>query len=129
MIDIYQIEDTIKEIERKDPLSLFDCQNLASLYTVKDFYLKNSNFGNSFNNSENSVQTELNDILPQYKNYCDVKRQYQMGQVSEKAVIQSMDYVCREIKQFLKVLYSSTDTPVEREKIKQMIIDLQGTFK
>jgi hypothetical protein len=68
-----------------------------------------------------SLERELNDILPQYKNYCAVKRQYQLGQATDDLVVVSMRQVCKEVKEFLLILYQHTDTKIDRNMIKRML--------
>ena len=114
MLNITEIDNTITELENGDT-TFANCQRLASLYIVRD----------KFSNSTNAVEHELSDILPQYKNYCAVKRKYQLNELTVDAVINSIDGVCKEIQEFIETLYGSTDTPNERERIQQMIQNLQ----
>lgn len=44
---------------------------------------------------------------------------------TDEAVYIAMSAVCKEIKEFVQTLYSGTDTPKERELIKQMIKEIQ----
>lgn len=102
MLDIEQVSDTIKELEQSD--TTFDnCIKLASLYIVRNNY------------PTDDVSTELDDILPQYKRYCTIKRNYQLGNLSKDAVISAMDKVCKEITEFINSLYSHTDMQEERD--------------
>ena len=102
MLDIQQITDTISELEQGD--TTFDnCIKLASLYMVRDNY------------PTDVIVEELDDILPQYKRYCDIKKEYQLGNTSKDNVIVAMDKVCKEIKEFLNTLYSYTDIQEERD--------------
>ena len=112
-MDLADINKTIKELEN-DSTTFENCGKLASLYLVRDHF------------NDNKVQEELNDILPQYSKYVDIKYRYQLGEVSEKAVENQIKKVCREITEFIKTLYSCTDMPIEREYIKNMIGGLQN---
>ena len=56
----------------------------------------------------------------------DIKKRYQLGEVSEKLVAKQMKLVCKEVSEFLHQLYSSTDLPEEREVFKSMVIGLQS---
>ena len=77
MINLNDITTTIKELESGN--TTFDsCMKLAALYTVRD------------NLGENRVTQEMQDILPQYKNYCNVKRRYQMHEIGEAVMFDSM---------------------------------------
>ena len=94
---------------------------LASLYIVRD-HLKPV----EKNVINKDVTKELNDILPQYKQYCDIKRRYQMHELTAEAVIQSLRLVCKEIDEFIHILYSSTDMEEERIQIREEIQRLQS---
>ena len=130
MLSLEEINNTIEDLENGS--TTFDaCAKLASLYIVRDNLLhKQTETGEQKEESqlEDHVESELNDILPQYKTYCEVKRRYQLNEVTEKAVYTSMQDVCREIHEFISILYSSTDTTKEREMIKNLIDQLHGTF-
>ena len=112
-MNLVDINRTIQELEQ-DSTTFENCYKLASLYIVKD----------KFNSGK--VQNELNDILPQYMKYVDIKRRYQLGEISEKAVENQIKKVCQEISEFISVLYTSTDMPIERKYIKNMIGGLQS---
>ena len=73
---------------------------------------------------QNPVEQEVREILPQYEKYCSVKRMFQMREIGEQAVFESMAIVCLEIEEFINTLYSSTDTDTERQIIKGMLGNL-----
>ena len=75
-----------------------------------------------------STEKELIDILPSYLDYIDMKREYQMGNISEGRVIKSLKFVCIEIEEFLLTLYSSTDMNKERKCIKDMVNSISTKF-
>lgn len=108
-MELKDINRTISELEQ-DSTTFENCEKLASLYIVRD----------NFN------QDEVEDILPQYIKYMDIKKRYQLGEVSEKLVAKQMKLVCKEVSEFLHQLYSSTDLPEEREVFKSMVIGLQS---
>lgn len=110
------INDLIEELENGDT-SLSNIRNLSALYNVKSHLLGTNNF--------DSTTKELGDILPSYLGYINVKRKYQLQETTEDAVYINMKQLCREIKEFIQSLYSGTDTPKERELIKQMIKEIQ----
>ena len=113
MIDLNEIEDTIKDIENKNT-TLDNCRILADMLIIEHFYkIKTDN-----------VENELNDILPQYQRYREIKRKYQLQEVTENAVINAIYNVCRELSEFIYTLYSSTDTQAERDAIVDMIAHL-----
>ena len=115
MINIDDINATIKELEAGN--TTFDsCMKLAALYTVKDKL------------SENTVTQEVQTILPQYRDYCAVKRRYQMHEIGESIMFDSMQSVCAEMSEFISTVYSNTDTTVERALILNMLQRLVQTF-
>ena len=121
MLNLQEINETIEQLE--NGATTFDtCSKLASLYIVRD------NLTKTQEPVYNKVETELNDILPQYRMYCEVKRKYQLKELTDQAVYLAMQDVCTEIREFIQTLYSSTDTPQEREMIRNLINQLQGTF-
>ena len=112
-MNIQEIDRMIDELETSET-SLSNVRNLSALYVVKDNLTK----GNDV------VTDELKDILPSYVKYIEVKRRYQLKEISEESVYINMKQLCREIKEFIKTLYSCTDTPRERDIIKQMIEEI-----
>lgn len=118
MLNLEEINEAIYQLENGS--TTYDtCSKLASLYIVKDKLI------NPLPSMVDRVETELNDILPQYKMYCTVKRKYQLNELTEKAVYLAMQDVCTEIKEFIQTLYSGTDTQEERNMIKELIYNLQ----
>lgn len=113
MLNLDEINNTIAELENGN--TTFDtCSKLASLYVVRDKLMT----------GETKVEKELNDILPQYKAYCEVKKKYQQYELPEIAIQAAMKDVCIEIKEFIYTLYSGTDTVEERKQLKEMLKDL-----
>lgn len=106
--------EIIKELQESS-LTPSNVRNLSALINVRE-YLQNVT-----QSVPDSLERELNDILPQYKNYCAVKRQYQLGQATDDLVVVSMRQVCKEVKEFLLILYQNTDTKIERNMIKRML--------
>lgn len=49
-----------------------------------------------------------------------------MGEISEAAIEKQVKAVCKEVEEFIRTLYSSTDMPIEREYIKKMVNGLQN---
>ena len=116
-----EINNTIENLENSS--TTFDnCMKLASLYIVRTEHQK------AITDVGKQVESELNDILPQYRLYCQVKRKYQLHELPDTSVQLAMKDVCREIQEFIHTLYSSTDMPEERELIKNLINNLHGAF-
>lgn len=116
MIDIDIIEQTIDELEHGDT-TFFNCQNLASLYIVRE-HLKRTN-----------LDKELYDVIPAYKKYCSVKKSYQVNEMPEEAIVQSISTVCKELKDFIIKLYNNTDSEAERICIINTLSELYDTHK
>ena len=116
MLNITTINDLIDELENGDT-SLSNIRNLSALYNVKTHLLGSNNY--------DSTTKELKDILPSYLQYIETKRKYQLKETTEEAVYINMKELCKEIKEFIQTLYSGTDTPKEREMIKQLIREIQ----
>lgn len=75
-----------------------------------------------------STLKELNDILPSYLDYINIKRRYQMKETTIDNVLIQLNNVCNEIGEFLKTLYASTDTQEERDYIHKLINYLKEAF-
>lgn len=110
-MNIHDVNTTIQKLEQGET-TFENCQKLASLYIIRDKYI-------------GETEKELNDILPQYKKYVDIKRKYQLGEVSEKLVERQIKIVCKEISEFIHTMYAGTDMPEERKYIENMITGLQ----
>lgn len=117
-MNVQELNNMIQELEKSEP-SLSNIRNLSSLYIVRK---------NLLENNVNIVTKELNDILPSYIDYVKIKRKYQLNEVTEQAVYLSMQQVCGEIKEFLHILYSNTDTSKERKMIRNLIDHLKEAF-
>ena len=115
-MDMKIINELIDELEQGDT-SLSNIRNLSALYNVKSHLLGTKNY--------DSITKELNDILPSYLQYIEVKRKFQLHETTENAVYINMKELCKEIKEFIQTLYSGTDMPQERELLKQMIKEIQ----
>ena len=116
MLNLSEINNLIDDLEQSDT-SLSNIRNLSALYNVKSHIIGSKTYDN--------VIKELNDILPSYLQYIEVKRKYQMKEITEEAVITYIQNVCTEIKEFIHTLYTGTDLPKEREIIKQMIKEMR----
>lgn len=115
MLNISTINDLIDELENGDT-SLSNVRNLSALYNVRAHLLGNTKF--------DKTAKELNDIFPSYLQYIEAKRKYQLHETTEDAVYINMKELCREIKEFIQTLYSGTDTPKERELIKELLKEI-----
>lgn len=73
-------------------------------------------------------EQELYDIIPEYERYKRIKRKYQMHEISDEAVINSIKLVCKELEEFIQLLYSNTDMRKERIQIQSIISNLYNQF-
>ena len=83
---------------------------LSSLYIVREHFDK-----------DDAVITEYNDILPNYSKYCEIKRKFQLNELPDTAIQPAILAVCKEVKEFLLILYNNTDTQNERELLQEML--------
>ena len=112
MLKLDQINNTIEELEHAD--TTFDtCFKLASLYIVKEHF--EQGLKTTVDDTPEVVEEELNDILPSYRRYCDVKRNWQLHNADKSHVLSEMEKVCQEIQEFIEALYSSTNMVEERD--------------
>jgi len=121
-MDIQTIEEQIDLLENSDT-TYDNVQELASLYIVYE------NLKHPVKTMVDGVNDELQDILPYYLKYREVKRRYQLNQTSEGEVIRSIKNVCVEITEFINALYSGTDMNKERLCIKDMISQLNTKYR
>ena len=112
MLNVAEIDEEIKRFEERE-LTRSNCETLASLYIIKYFYM------NQPMNvvQEDKVIDEYEDILPSYNRYKHMKAKFQMKEVSKEAVQESLEFVCKEIKEFISTLYTNSDMEEERNII------------
>lgn len=116
-MNLKSIDDAIKELENSK--STYDnVQELSALYIVRE-HLKQP---------PDIVEKELNDILPCYKQYINIKRDYQTGRATDTLLVNSMESVCKEITEFIETLYNNTELFKERLKIEKMIKELSEKY-
>ncbi len=113
-MNINLIEENLQMLSNSDT-TFENVQELAMLSIAHD-YLQNRS-----ERTTDSVRAELNDIVPSYDKYKEIKRKYQMGESSKESVINSLQRVCKEIYEFLLILYSNTDFQDERNCIQNLL--------
>lgn len=123
-MDLYKIDDAIYELEQAET-NFANCERLADLYIIKEHFKK---YPPVLRGLYDDVEEELNDIAPQYKKYIEIKQKYQMHELSESVVLNSLAGVCKEIVDFIQILYSSTDFPDERKIIAKTLNDLSKKY-
>lgn len=120
-MNINEINSDIEKLKNGKE-SYDSCMKLASLITVRDFLT-----GTEQVISDN-VEKEYSDILPTYREYCSIKKAYQLQGASVDKLLNSMDLLCSEIKEFIDTLYFNTQSVEERTKITDMLIKLHTDF-
>lgn len=108
-MDLIAINRMIDELEESDT-SLSNIRNLSALYNVRTQLL-----------GTNTVIKELNDILPSYTEYIEVKKRYQLKEIIIDNVLIQLTNVCKEIKEFIQSLYCGTDSEKERELLDNLL--------
>ena len=121
-MDIQIIENTIDELEHSD-ISMNNAIELASLYIIR-----NNNLTGINKEETGGIQGEIEDILPAYTEYRQVKTQYQLNNLPDFVVVKTLKLLCQEIEDVINLLYSSTDMNKERRCIKQMISTLYSKY-
>lgn len=114
-MNLATINELIDELEQSET-SLSNVRNLSALYNVKTHLIGTSNY--------DSVERELKDILPSYRQYIDSKRRYQLKEITLENVHINMKKLCQEIREFIQTLYSGTESQEERTILKKMIKDM-----
>ena len=120
-MNLTEVNEAIKEL-LNGPLTLSNARNLSALITIQS-YMKNA-----IQSKPDSLEQELSDILPQYKEYCNIKRGYQLGKLSDTDLIVAMRHVCKEIKDFLLLLYENTEIVQERTQLKAVLEEIQNAL-
>ena len=120
-MNLAEVNEATKEL-LNGPLTLSNARNLSALITIQS-YMKNA-----IQSKPDGLEQELNDILPQYKEYCNIKRGYQLGKLSDTDLIVAMRHVCKEVNEFLLSLYENTETAEERTMLKTMLKDVQNAL-
>ena len=113
-MNMKEITNTIEELENGNT-TYDNCIKLSALYTVRD-------------NLKSDTRKELDDILPQFKMYAAVKEKYQLGELHKEDLEFAIHSLCRDIEEFLEVLYHNTELPEERTSIHDMLDRLLKTL-
>lgn len=121
-MNIYAINKAITELEKSET-TYENVSELSALYIVQERLTKNSTII-----SNDATERELQDILPFYKKYIEIKRNYQLGKATDDLLLDCMTAVCKEISEFIESLYNNTELFKERLKIELMIKELYKRF-
>lgn len=121
-MDIIEINNTIKELESADA-SLSNVRNLASLYIVQG--QMQGKLNSVLQQSNDVVLTELYEVIPSYKQYVIAKRRRQLNEISGELVLDTLSRLGKELRDFVKSLYTATDSENERIMLAKIITDLK----
>ena len=121
-MDIYAIDEAIQTLENGET-TIDNVLELASLYIVRD-----NMFRTGISAKSNDFQAEVNDILPAYEEYRQVKTQFHLNNVPDFVVAKALRLLCKEIEEVIDVLYGSTDMNKERKCIRDLIDKLYNKY-
>ena len=116
-MNIEEIQNEIKTLEN-DATTFSNVSKLASLYIV------NERLQNGAQTIVDGIQRELNDILPAYKKYVEIKREFQLKNADKTALIDSIQLVCKELQEFISTLYNNTECEECRNLISKTLKSL-----
>ena len=102
---LIEVSKKIKELEEQK-LSVDSCIKLSALYNIISQHTETTS---------DAIVNELNDILPEYSKYKITKVKYQSGEISKEEVQTEMKKLCKELYEFLEVLYTCPDMKEERD--------------
>ena len=115
-MDLQAIQDAIEILEHSTT-TMENVDELSKLYIVREQLAKSSKQSN-----------DKPKILPSYDSYIETKRQFQMHQIPEDAVILSIKDVCQELNDLIEVIYSNSDLRRERRCLRDCIIGLNNKY-
>ncbi len=122
-MNIIEVNNAIKELESSDS-SLSNIRNLASLYIVQG--QMQGKLNSVIQQSNDAVLTELYEVIPSYKQYVIAKRRRQLNEISEDLVLDTLSRLGKELKDFVKSLYTATASENERILLSKIIADLKN---
>lgn len=122
-MNIIEVNDAIKELESADS-SLSNIRNLASLYIVQG--QMQGKLNSVMQQSNDAVLTELYEVIPSYKQYVIAKRRRQLNEISEDLVLDTLSRLGKELRDFIKSLYTATASENERILLSKIIADLKN---
>lgn len=109
----------IYELENAET-TFSNCEKLAHLYIIRQMHIDGLKTMVEPLPAD-QIKRELSDIFPYYEKYCDAKKQYQLNHTDKENVLNTLQSLCREVLEFIQVLYSNTDMPEERHIIVEIL--------
>lgn len=121
-MELVEVNSMIRELERSDS-SLSTARNLAALYVIQGQL--QGRLDDIPSKSNDVVLTELYEVIPSYKRYVIAKRRQQLNEISDEAVLNTLTRLGKEIKDFIRTLYTSTSSEAERKVLHKIVTDLK----
>lgn len=115
-MDLQAIQDAIDILEHS-ATSMENVDELSKLYIVREQLAKSSKQSN-----------DKPKVLPSYSSYIETKRQFQMHQIPEDAVITSIKNVCQELDDLITLIYSNSDLRRERRCLRDCLTKLSNKY-
>lgn len=108
----------LNEMKAREPTA----QNMRDVALLELWTnLKTKNNETVMNVSDAEIKKETHDILPAYFRYVNVKRKYQLKEVTQEKVIDTLKVLIDELNDLINLLYRNTDTNEERTLLNQML--------
>ena len=121
-MELVEVNSMIRELEQSDS-SLSTARNLAALYIIQGQL--QGRLDDVLSKSDDAVLTELYEVIPSYKQYVIAKRRQQLNEISNDAVLSALTRLGKEIKDFIRTLYTSTSSEAERKVLHKIVTDLK----
>ena len=117
-MNIQDIEESIVQLENAQT-TFSNAFKLSALYIIRN------NMKHGLKVKSDAVESELKDILPQYRHYVAVRKEHQQGKTTDAEIMTILELLCIEVKEFLQALYASTTQQKERDILINTIKNLQ----
>lgn len=121
-MELVEVNSMIRELEQSDS-SLSTARNLAALYIIQGQL--QGRLDDVLSKSDDAVLTELYEVIPSYKQYVITKRRQQLNEISDDMVLSALTRLGKEIKDFIRTLYTSTSSEAERKVLHKIVTDLK----
>ena len=100
----------IQDMKSKEPTP----QNMRDI-ALLELWLSSNTQKAVPNVSTVKIQNEINDILPAYVEYIEVKRKRMLKEVTDEKVLFTLQTLVNELQDLIEMIYRNTETCEERE--------------
>lgn len=144
MLDLAEINREIEKLENCKTCYA-TCERLSILYNVRDHMTEQAQGYAEHKHMEHEgdtqhehmkhgeekavMKSDAGEIMPCYKTYCDTKKKYRRYEVTEQPLEMATNDLCCDMKKFILSLMSNADTTEEKNKVKEMIVQLHEMFQ